>query len=291
MIKRILLKILGQKKIENLVVKFSRWVGIDLISIGYKNNGILNYQNSVVTGEHRFISEVLPAILHKSKPVNFFDVGANVGELSLELARSMPNATVFAFEPNPSTYEVLLSNTVEKGIQCFNCGLGDSKKTAKLFSYDENRESGHASMYEDMFEIYGGYGVKEAKNVVKIDIELETVDEVCSQHGVSRIDFLKIDVEGNELNVLKGALEMLGQNAISLIQFEIADCNILSRVFLWDFYRILSNYRFYRLAEKSLIPLGEYRSRNEIFQFQNILAVRDGWMDTLKPELRQQYFP
>ena len=54
----------------------------------------------------------------------------------------------------------------------------------------------------------------------------------------------------------------------------IDQMNVAARVFLRDFYDLLSDYRFFRLDTRRLIPLGPYQPRNEIFQFQNLLAVR-----------------
>ena len=51
------------------------------------------------------------------------------------------------------------------------------------------------------------------------------------------------------------------------------EMNTVSKVFLRDFYETLAGYRFYRLDSRRLIPLGGYQPRNEIFQFQNVLAV------------------
>src|SRR6185436_3522307 len=93
------------------------------------------------------------------------------------------------------------------------------------------------------------------------------------------VDFLKIDTEGNELKVLKGAQSLLQKNAIRAIQFEFNEMNVVSRVFLRDFYDILAGYTFYRLLPDGLLPLGRYSARNEIFAFQNIFAVNDAVID------------
>ena len=101
-----------------------------------------------------------------------------------------------------------------------------------------------------------------------------TLDLLCDDLGIEGIDFLKIDVEGHELEVLKGGEGLITGRKIAAIQFEIADCNTSSRVFLQDFYRKLPGHRLFRLNTNDLIPLGCYSARNEIFQFQNILALR-----------------
>ena len=63
------------------------------------------------------------------------------------------------------------------------------------------------------------------------------------------------------------------QNKIKCIQFEFNEMNVCARVFLKDYYELLPQYQFYRLVEKGLKSLGNYSPKNEIFRYQNILAV------------------
>jgi hypothetical protein len=58
--------------------------------------------------------------------------------------------------------------------------------------------------------------------------------------------------------------------------------NVISRVFLRDFYKLIPQYAFFRLDEGRLIPLGEYSTRNEIFQFHNIVAFNAGTLRRMR---------
>ncbi len=77
-----------------------------------------------------------------------------------------------------------------------------------------------------------------------------------------------------ELEVLKGAAELLKRGAIKIIQFEFNSMNVYSRAFLHDFYCLLPGFEFFRLSADKLIPLNEYHSQNEIFLYQNIIAIQ-----------------
>ena len=90
---------------------------------------------------------------------------------------------------------------------------------------------------------------------------------------IQRIDLLKIDAEGNELDIIKGARRMIEQQRVACIQFEFGECDVYSRVFLKDFYDTLPSYSFFRICSRGLIPLGQHKPQHEIFQYQNIVAV------------------
>jgi hypothetical protein len=85
---------------------------------------------------------------------------------------------------------------------------------------------------------------------------------------------MKIDTEGSEYEILKGARTMLSKNSIKIIQFEFNEMNVYSRVFFKDFVDLLKNYKLYRLMSHGLFPIKSYSPKlHEIFAFQNIVAI------------------
>lgn len=284
-IRRLLLKWPGKGRIERIIVNMARLLDVDLLQIAYNNIGILNYENLGVSGEKLVITQILPGLLRSGKPV-IFDVGANVGEFSLSLIEAFPGAEIWAFEPNPNTYSVLLRRLDGCGVRCVNLGLGSRTGKLTLHTYSHDAVSGHASLYRDVFKFYEGYGIKGADKLESFECDIGTIDAFVEQNGIRQVDFMKIDVEGHELEVLKGALESLRTDKISAIQFEFTDCNVTSRVYLKDFYDLLNGFGFYRLNTLGLIPLGQYATRNEIFQFQNILAIRNDLSANISEFLR-----
>jgi len=261
----------GDDAVRSFLVNTAALFNIDLVLTAYKSIGILNYEDSRVSGEDHLIREILPRIVRTEKPV-LFDVGANRGEMSVALRKSFPAARILAFEPNPITYKALIETA--KDVECVESGLGAEPGKGLLHCYTSDQMSGHASMYRDVFRFYEGYGINAAADLTTFEFDIDTVDNVCRTRGIEAIDFMKIDVEGHELSVLKGAAEMLAR--IALIQFEFNEGNVLSRTFMRDFYELLRDFAFFRLAPDRLIPMGPYASRHEIFQFQNVLAVRTG---------------
>jgi len=261
-----LVRIVGRDRVRKILHIVASLADIDLMTVAYNSIGILKFENEFVSGEHFFISKVLKDYLKIPNSV-LFDVGANIGKYTLMLSREFPGAKIFSFEPNENTFKILKVNIKDKA-ECINAGLGSEMKTGKIYTYADSVASSHASIYSDVLKVF-----HEAEKIVDIDFEMITVDDFCAKRGIKEIDLLKIDTEGNEIDVLKGCRKMLSEDRIKIIQFEFGECDVFSRVFLRDFYTMLPNYRIYRLNSDSLIPLFEYKSTNEIFRFQNFVAI------------------
>jgi FkbM family methyltransferase len=97
-------------------------------------------------------------------------------------------------------------------------------------------------------------------------IQTTTIDLFCDQHAIRHVDLLKIDTEGTEIEVLRGAARMIGQRAVGIIQFEFGYGDVATRTFLRDFYDILEqSHTLHRIAPRGLLALGEYDLALEVF--------------------------
>ena len=103
----------------------------------------------------------------------------------------------------------------------------------------------------------------------------KTLDGFCAEHDIQEIGYLKIDVEGHELSVLRGAQGMLSKKRVRFVQFEFGEANIDSRTFMRDFFELLgADFEFYRIVSDGLYKVSTYHSNLEVFATINYLAVR-----------------
>ena len=224
-----------------------------------------NYENDKLSGE----KHLLETIFSKMESGVVFDIGANVGSYSKFIREINKNVKIYAFEPHPKTYKELNANVTGLNIKTYNYGAGHCNEEILLHDYETNDGSSHASVYKESIEQLRGK--KSVSHIVKI-IKL---DDFFDENKINRINFIKIDTEGNEFKVLEGLKNSILQTKIDIIAFEFNEMNIFSRVFFKDFWDLLSNYNFYRLLPKQLMKIETYDPlRCEIFAFQNYIAIQ-----------------
>ncbi len=268
-------KLIARKIVNSLI----GYAGLDSRDIYYDSIGVLKFQEPE-SGESWFIKTVLVEIMRDLKHPIFLDIGANVGDYGLFIANTFPHGQCYCVEPNPKTFQTLKFRLSKcTNITPLNLGIGSQAEERNLYFYDHDQESGHASLYPDVLT-----DLHHASNLSSTPCKIETIDRLLAEQKIPEqtIDFIKIDTEGHELDGLKGGIKTLATNKIRAIQFEFNEMNVVSRVYLKDFYGLLSPaYKFFRLDTNRLIPLRWYNPANEIFNFQNIIAVRADIADRL----------
>lgn len=235
--------------------------------------GVLNYETPVASGEQRFLERYFA----QSDGAPVLDVGANAGQFA-ELVRSIaPDVPLHCFEPHPVSFAALAERAGRLGFTPYALALSDQPGEIDFFDYADEAGSQHASVYREVIE-----GVHR-RSAVATRVPCTTLDLKAVELGLSRIGLLKIDTEGHELAVLKGAAGLLAAGAVDAIQFEFNEMNVVSRVFMKDFFDLLPGYRIHRLLTDGAIPFETYDPRfMEIFAFQNIVCLRRdleaGWL-------------
>ena len=185
------------------------------------------------------------------KPLDeVFDVGASTGEW----ASFLPGTVLYhGFEPRTGRQKAVepIALSDFNGTALFHEngeGSGLTKRSAEIMTYNASYE-----------------------------VEVMTLDAYCAEMELEHIDFLKIDTEGNEMAVLRGAQGMLARGAIKYIQFEYGGCWIDARQYLRDAYDLLERYGYciYKIHSSSLERMS-YVEKMESFQYANYLAMSAG---------------
>lgn len=166
-----------------------------------------------------------------NSPKVVFDVGANVGDWSKLASKYFPNASIHAFELSESTRSALKKNLQEENYIVADAALGS--KSGQLEYKDYGDLSTVNSIVNTEFHDKNIPFKKRVANIL-------TGDDYMERMGLSHIDFLKIDVEGAELEVLRGFSDAIRQGKIKVIQFEYGYANGDANSLMKDFYAYLT---------------------------------------------------
>jgi FkbM family methyltransferase len=146
----------------------------------------------------------------------FFDVGANDGAIIRHARHRFGDCRITAFEPHPKTFLKLTENMRSaRNVEFVNLALGPEIADKTMFEYD------HSTLNSLLPDVQ--FALRFGKEAGQIQVCCTTLDKFCSERGVKQIDVLKIDTEGFDFEVLKGASLMLAQQAIKFIYFEFND--------------------------------------------------------------------
>jgi FkbM family methyltransferase len=177
-----------------------------------------SFQNAVPEAERRFIGRCLEARPNKSV---VFDIGANIGVFTCLLA-SMGARQIHAFEPIPETFCRLKNNVIANGMvnsSVLNClAVGAQPELITFEVEDRSPATNHLSTTH--CQNAPGSGVRLQH------VAATSLDAYCESYGVEQIDFLKVDVEGMEPQVLRGGARMLLERRIGAILLEFCPDNL-----------------------------------------------------------------
>jgi FkbM family methyltransferase len=199
-----------------------------------------------------------------------FDIGANIGEISLYAARRVgEEGSVYCFEPIPALYETLSFNVSRNDLaQAYPIRMGVSNKLGMVPIYRSDSRFADGTVHEGLGTLYP---MKNRTTPVG-EIQLTTLDAFCEEKQIHRLDLIKIDVEGSELDVLMGGEQTLRRYRPRLIievQKQTADASGVNAEDILDYLEKF-DYSFFTIGRKGKLNA---LHRDKLKRFQNVLCV------------------
>jgi FkbM family methyltransferase len=188
------------------------------------------------------------------------DAGANVGSWTAAFRKyATGHGRIYAFEPQPQAAEKIRGLHVE-GCEVVEAALG--RQAGTLAFYTSSSTDTMASLYERR----DTYSMR--RDHVRYEVKVIRLDDFVQTNRIDKIDFIKMDLEGAELEALHGASECLQTGLLKALSFEFGISDINSRVYFRDFFYLLSerSYALFRMTPaRRLIRVREYTEDLEIF--------------------------
>lgn len=225
-------------------------------------------------GENLVLKNIIEANRNRRQVI--FDIGANKGDytrLSLRFANEcqLPGLDLHLFEPSSANHGFIKKVIAENNDRGYNVkvnalGLSDKPGTMTLYSDQQGSDLGSLINLK--------IAVRDFKETASETVQITTLDQYVRENNIATIDLLKMDVEGSEFNILKGAAELLRTRMVKNMQIEFGTANISSRVFLFDFWELLSNdYHFNKVLKDGIVRIEKYHPRMENFITSNYLLT------------------
>lgn len=197
-----------------------------------------------------------------------FDVGANVGDWTKLCLNLNKKIFVHCFEPSKFTFGLLKTKLINfENVVLNNIALGSINGLQLLHSMGDGFGTN---------SIYQRTGIDIEQKITE-QINIVTLDQYCLSNNIAKIDILKIDVEGHELEVLNGARKLLSNGNIKSIQFEYGGTYIDAKILLKDIFELLIplGYKIYKIYPNKLKNVKKYEQIYENFKYSNWVAIKN----------------
>ena len=210
-----------------------------------------------------------------------FDVGANIGDWSLSLVNQLTESTMreaadlYIFEPVPSTFEFLKNRLGSENPVLHYEPVALSSETGESVIYVSAPNAGTNSLHAS----------SQSGDEQQIAINKVTATDFCKNYKIEKVHLLKCDTEGHDMEVIRGALPLLADERISILQFEYNHRWIYARNFLRDVFISIEKlpYRLAMLQPGQLWIFSEWHPELERFFEGNYALIHDdaiAWLPT-----------
>jgi FkbM family methyltransferase len=143
------------------------------------------------------------------------DCGANIGFVSYQFHKRFKDAIVYSFEPNPDVFIKLQSNLMKEdfSIKKFNVGIGSGPDS--MVFYKNNNTGTSSFMLPNSF-----HQAHMARRYSTLEVPIVSIESFCAEHSIDQIGIVKLDIEGFEVEALKGCKNLLKESRIDFLYIE-----------------------------------------------------------------------
>ena len=214
-------------------------------------------------GEANFLRTIIGA--RGQRPFVFFDVGANVGDWTALVEKLAPDARGVLFDPSALACETLRQRFHGTDVEIVPKAVGDAPSEGVFFQEPD------AGTHSSLISTYARPGSE--RRVVSVT----TVDIEARNRGIDHVDFLKIDCEGYDLHVLRGATGLLSRQQVTAVQFEYNAPWAQAGSTLAAALQLLRSmkYEVFLLKSAGLFRF-RYERYGEFFDYSNFVALPEG---------------
>jgi len=240
-----------------------------LLSLTLNAKGYKNYGNFNSTGEKKFIKKI-------RNDLSFcIDIGANVGKYT-ELLLEETEAKVISFEPLEQAFHDLKKIELENSdrLKVFNYAIGEKNETLDLNYSNSKSEKASFTKHLDKLSFYEFHKNKKVKTkILSLDY---FVKENLGLVDLKKIDLIKIDTEGFELEVIKGAQETIKSMSPKYIQLEFNWHQLFKQQNMYSFSEFLKDYELFQILPygNDLIKVDPNRPETNIYHLSNFVYIR-----------------
>ena len=221
-----------------------------LLKYYQKLDDAISYLSSSFCDEKKLINSILG-----KKKIVYVDIGANQGSYINYLSSFLNFKKIYAFEPIIELNQKIKKNNPTLDIKIYNLALSNLNKKRDFFQY---KVSSQSSLYKQN---------NTFKSLMKLDkkIKVQTKKFDSVFNNFEKIDFCKIDVQGEDPNVLRGMKKHLAKKKIRLIKIEIIFISLYINVEP-NFYNILE---FMKKNEYLLVSVSKIKFKNNKILFMD----------------------
>lgn len=220
--------------------------------------------------------DVMLQLISTASPT-IIDIGSNEGQSIDHFISLFKSARVFGFEPVPALADALAAKYRDHAnVAISRQAVSEKPGQAEFFINDFSQSSSLHAMDEG-----GAYrALKNVQTRNVVPVEVTTIDAFCESSGIEHLDYLKIDAQANSAPILRGAANLLGRKAISVLQIEVLFHNFYSKTeSFYDIDRILYplGYKLYTLFHTDSDKIGEfaYSFKTGEIWYLDAIYVRD----------------